>query len=354
MKKLFSIFSAVLITAICWAQSPQKMSYQAVIRDADNNLLTSQSIGIRVSILQGSATGTVVYRETYIPNPQTNANGMITLEIGSGVPLTGSFATINWANGPYFIKTETDPTGSANYTLTGTSQLLSVPYALYSVNGVPGPQGPSGPQGPQGPIGPQGPQGPAGNDGPQGSQGPPGPQGPAGPQGSAGVAGGYPVHTIGESYGGGIVFYVYDGGQHGLIAATVDQSTSSGMRWWAGTYTYTMAFADGVGAGKENTDLIIASQGYGDGVTYAAMICRQYFVTIGDLTYGDWYLPSDYELELLYLQRAVVGGFANTFYWSSNEGAASTMADGFDFDTGYAGTSLKSNYIYRVRAVRAF
>jgi len=76
--------------------------------------------------------------------------------------LTGSMQGINWANGPYFVQTETDPAGGTNYSITGTSELLSVPYALFSASGTPGP---AGPQGPQGEPGPQGPQGPAGNDG---------------------------------------------------------------------------------------------------------------------------------------------------------------------------------------------
>jgi hypothetical protein len=125
------------------------------------------------------------------------------------------------------------------------------------------------------------------------------------------------THYIGEPYGGGIVFFVYDDGQHGLIAATADQST--GIRWWAGSYTNTMAKADGVGAGKANTAIIIANQGYGDGATYAARICHEYQVTAGEVTYGDWYLPSKFELNLLYSQKDVVGGFANFFYWSSTE-----------------------------------
>ncbi|MCX6230313.1 MAG: hypothetical protein NTZ33_02100 [Bacteroidetes bacterium] len=132
MKKIFIILVALLATLVVFAQSPQKMSYQAVIRNSANNLVTSHAVGMRVSIIQGSVTGTEVYKEIYNPNPQTNANGLLTIEIGSGIPLTGSFATINWANAPYFIKTETDPTGGTNYTITGTSQLLSVPYALYA------------------------------------------------------------------------------------------------------------------------------------------------------------------------------------------------------------------------------
>jgi hypothetical protein len=134
LKKLFFLFSIFFSLFTAHAQSPQKMSYQAVIRNASNALITDQAIGLRVSILQGSATGTEVYKEIFNPNPQTNVNGLVTVEIGTGTPLTGTFSGIDWANGPYFIKTETDPTGGTNYTITGTSQLISVPYALYAEN----------------------------------------------------------------------------------------------------------------------------------------------------------------------------------------------------------------------------
>jgi uncharacterized protein (TIGR02145 family) len=132
MKKLFAIIAAALIIPSVFlpqqtgAQPPQKMSYQAIIRNASNTLVTSHLVGIQISILQGSVNGTVVYTETQTTT--TNANGLISIEIGGG---TG-FDAINWANDLYFIKTETDPAGGTNYTITGTSQLLSVPYALYA------------------------------------------------------------------------------------------------------------------------------------------------------------------------------------------------------------------------------
>ena len=158
------------------------------------------------------------------------------------------------------------------------------------------------------------------------------------------------THAIGDSYGGGIVFYVYDNGRHGLIASIADQSAS--IRWYAGDYTNTMAYADGVGAGKANTAIIIANQGYGDGGTYAARICNEYSVTVGGVTYGDWYLPSKYELNLLYLQGGVVGGFVNWDYWSSTE-YNSNYAWWHDFYTGEEVYYDKygSN---AVRAIRAF
>jgi len=158
------------------------------------------------------------------------------------------------------------------------------------------------------------------------------------------------VHFIGENYGGGIVFYVYDNGQHGLIAATADQST--GIRWFGGTYTNTRAKADGIGAGLKNTAIIIANQGPVDGNAFAATVCNEYSVTVGGVTYGDWYLPSKHELNLLYLQKTVVGGFASAYYWSSSDFNANSAWNQYFFN-GNQFFNFKDNAYY-VRAVRAF
>jgi len=133
MKQVFTIITLLVIMAVSQlqnakAQSPQKMSYQAVVRNSSDKLVVNKVVGVKISILQGSATGTAVYTETQTPT--TNANGLISIEIGGG---TG-FDQIDWSKGPYFVKTETDPTGSTNYTITGTSQLLSVPYALHAAS----------------------------------------------------------------------------------------------------------------------------------------------------------------------------------------------------------------------------
>ena len=131
MRKLFTLLAAVLLSATVWAQSPQKMSYQAVIRDASNVLVTNHAVGMRISILQTTSTGTAVYVETQTAT--TNGNGLVTVEIGGGTPVTGTFTAINWSAGPYFVKTETATAAPlTTYTVTGTSQLLSVPYALYT------------------------------------------------------------------------------------------------------------------------------------------------------------------------------------------------------------------------------
>jgi uncharacterized protein (TIGR02145 family) len=112
------------------AQAPEKFSYQAVVRNASNQLMANANVGVRVSILQGSASGSIVYSETQAV--ASNANGLVTLAIGGGSVQQGSFANIDWANGPYFLKVETDPNGGSNYSVTSTQQLMSVPYALYA------------------------------------------------------------------------------------------------------------------------------------------------------------------------------------------------------------------------------
>jgi hypothetical protein len=420
--KMYKLRTAVIITLAnllisisIFAQAPQKMSYQAVIRDANNNLVTNHAVGIRVSILRGSATGTLSYREIYNPDPQTNANGLVTIEIGSGIALTGSIDTINWAKGTYYISVETDPTGATSYTITGTSQLLSVPYALYSGSAANGFSGnyndltnkPTfatvATSGSYNDLSNQ-PTIPAtqvnsdwnSNSGlsqilnkptlfsgaysdltgaptlatiatsgsyndltnkptTDGSE----TKVTAGANikitGSGTVASPYiindSIHKIGDSYGGGIVFFLYDNGRHGLIAATADQSTNS-MRWSAGTNTNTMAHADGVSAGKTNTAIIIANQGYGDGATYAARVCTEYSVTVGGVTYGDWYLPSKYELNLLYQQKSLVGGFASAWYWSSTEDDTNDAWTVFlgSYGQTYGGKAST----WSVRAIRAF
>jgi uncharacterized protein (TIGR02145 family) len=203
MKTLFRLVCICLVSSLgLMAQAPQKFSYQTVIRNSGGQLLANQQVGIKISVLQGTENGIVVFAERHTPT--TNANGLASLQIGTGTLLNGSFSNINWSQGPYFISTETDPNGGTSYTIVSTQQLLSVPYALYaetSGSSIPGPQGPVGPQGPQGeqgltgsqgPIGLTGPAGPQGQTGATGAQGPiglTGPQGPAGPQGQTGANG---------------------------------------------------------------------------------------------------------------------------------------------------------------------
>jgi hypothetical protein len=132
MKNLYTFIVASLLGMSTFAQSPEMMSYQAVVRDVADNLVASSPVGVQISILQGSSSGTASYVETHTPT--SNQNGLVSIEIGNGTLVSGDFDTIDWASGPYFIKTETDPTGGTSYTISGISQLLSVPYALYAKN----------------------------------------------------------------------------------------------------------------------------------------------------------------------------------------------------------------------------
>jgi hypothetical protein len=172
--------------------------------------------------------------------------------------------------------------------------------------------------------------------------------------------GGGGTHTIGESYGGGTVFYVYDGGMHGLIAATTDQSSS--ISWCGGCIENdpnprnTRARADGINAGLKNTAIIIANLAAVYSNESASTVCNEYSVTetLAGLTttYGDWYLPSKFELNLLYLQKIVIGGFSNANYWSSSE-STSTGAWYQYFGDGATNNNRK-DFAGSVRAIRAF
>lgn len=119
-----------LVQLKSFAQAPDKFSYQAVIRNATNQLIINQQVGVKISILQGSESGTIVYSETHTPT--TNDNGLISLQVGNGNIVSGELNSINWSNGPYFIQTETDPNGGSAYSIMNLTQMMSVPYALYA------------------------------------------------------------------------------------------------------------------------------------------------------------------------------------------------------------------------------
>lgn len=308
MRNIFSILVAILLATCVFAQSPQKMSYQGVIHNANNNLVKNQLVGMKISILSGTTNGTPVYVETQ--SPTTNENGLISIEIGGGVIQTGTFAGINWANGTYFIKTETDPTGGTNYSITGTSQLLSVPYALYAAN--------------------------------------------------AGTVTGSNIYThyIGEQFGGGVIFHLWKdnaGIEHGLILALTDQSIS--QVWSNGAFTsINAAAALSPWDGLNNSNAIIGQDNH---TSSAAKLCL-------DLVAGgqsDWYLPSIQELNILWTnyysvvktltQISGATQLVNSTYWSSTE-TGGDYASRFSFLDGAVYRNLnKLNSMY-VRAVRAF
>ncbi|EOG6896192.1 Legionella vir region protein [Flavobacterium psychrophilum] len=289
MKKIYSILAGLLLTASVFAQAPQKMSYQAVIRNSSNALITSTPVGMKISVLQGSSSGIAVYVETQTPN--TNINGLVSLEIGSGTPVTGTFAGINWGTGPYFIKTETDPTGGTAYTIAGTNQLMSVPYALFSAN--------------------------------------------------AGV-GGF-THYLGEAFNGGIIFYLYkgsDGLEHGLIIA-LTESTST--LWQT---SGSLVNADRTEDGAFNTALMTGSPA----ATYIAGLGAGWYLPSIDELGLLYYNRYSAQKGLRAGGNTLLS--KTSFYWSSTEYSA-TLAYFFYFNYGNASTTNKT-FTNSVRGVRAF
>jgi hypothetical protein len=131
MKKLIlSLVAIATITLSSFGQAPEGFKYQAVVRDAGNLILNNQVVGMRMTIQQGAIGGATVYQETFAPT--TNGYGLVNLEIGSGTIVSGTFATIDWSAGPFFIETAVDVSGGTSYAVMGTSQLMSVPYALHA------------------------------------------------------------------------------------------------------------------------------------------------------------------------------------------------------------------------------
>lgn len=194
MKKTLLLFAFGLLATgmTAFAQAPQKFNYQGVARNAAGAPLASSTMSMRITLLDGSATGPVVYQETHMV--LTNAFGLYNVAVGDGT-MTGSsptFSSINWASGDKFIKIEIDPAAGTSYVAVGTSQLMSVPFALNGPGGPPGPTGPTGATGATGstgPVGPAGPAGPTGATGATGATGPIGLTGPAGPTGPIGPTG---------------------------------------------------------------------------------------------------------------------------------------------------------------------
>ena len=137
MKKLFTFLASITLSVMLFAQAPQSFSYQTVIRDASWTVLDNQSVGIKISILEDAANGTVVYEESH--SATTSQIGLINLAVGDGTVMSGTFNTIDWGNYIYFIEVSVDVTGGSNYQVMGTTQLRSVPYALYAkTSGSPG------------------------------------------------------------------------------------------------------------------------------------------------------------------------------------------------------------------------
>jgi len=304
MKKITFVLAALFLTAGLMAQVPQRVSYQAVIRNAAGQLIVNQQIGMRISIFNGLTATVPVYTETHIP--VSNANGLVTLEIGGGNPVTGTFGSIDWAKGTYFMQTETDPAGGTGYSVSGTSQLLSVPYALHSKTA------------------------------------------------ETITGGGGFTHYTGELFGGGIVVGVWkeSGVEHGLVASLKDISPSA---FWSDVADVQVGpSAQSPWDGRANTSAIILQSANPES---AAWLCDDY----SSGGFSDWYLPAAWELDMCYNAAMIVNtvlgpvnGFQFDVYWGSTE-------DPYIGNSGWIKTfyngksgSVQKDANTRVRAVRRF
>ncbi len=337
----YTLLIAFVIYSISAVAQPQAINYQGVARNTYGLPLINRSISLRLSILDSSPIGQVVYMETQ--NVSTSNSGLFNVEIGLGTVNSGSFVSIQWGLGSKWLKTEIDTFGGSNYLFLGTTQFLSVPYSLYSKssgNGLP-----------------------AGNytgdllywNGTVWATVATGNPGDILTLSSSNIpTWGKPsfIISVGDFYQGGIVAYVLRPGdpgydtntQHGFIIPTFDQSTQA--QW--GCFATALPGADGnaIGTGNQNTIDII------NGCTQSNIAARICYDLVFN-GYNDWFLPSKDELNKLYLNRIVVGSFTNASYWSSSENGTNGSAFSQDFTTGVQTLSTRTN-TFRVRAVRVF
>ena len=279
------------------------INYKALIKDGSGNVVANQSITIQLSILVGAAE-TLVYQETHTPT--TDTNGIAIVNIGEGTPDSGDFNTIDWGSDTHFLNVQIN-TGDG-LTDLGTTQFMAVPYALNAKS-----------------------------------------------VDSCGL-------SIGDSYQGGIIFYLDSTGCHGLVCAPTDQATNIPAS--VGGHV-PHSINNGIGAGYINTEYIVGIRGDG---YYAAKIC--YDLSLGG--FDDWYLPSKYESELILLNIGGAAPSPNTnignfsvgmdgplLYWSST---SYTTEQDFDiWVTQLAGVKIYYNTLHydssfytAVRAIRAF
>ena len=334
MRKI-TILLLILNAACCLqhseAQAPQAIPYQAVARDNSGNPIVNQLISLRFTIRNGSAVGTIVYRETQ--SKTTNLLGLFTANIGQGTVVSGNFTTVDWALGSKFMQVEMDATGGNAYIDMGTQQLLSVPYALNAGNGNWNKTGNNISNSNIGNVG-------VGNNNPGAkldvngqvkiSGGTPG-TGKVLTSDANGLATWQtisatfePTYTIGLNNAlGGYVFYVTPDGHHGLVAPTQDQGVSS---WY------------------EVLDLITNPLNYDS-------VARNF---------TNWRLPSRYELYQMYDNRVAIGGFDLTgtapyfsMYWSATESSLG-LAWLILFTNGNQFINDYESNPNRVRAVRSF
>jgi hypothetical protein len=301
----------LLLTIGVNAQTPPNaFNYSAVARNAAGQPIATTTIGIQISILKTSPTGASQYSENHFVN--TDAYGLFNLVIGAGAVQSGSMATIDWSNDNYYLKVGMDATGGTNFLTMGTTQLLSVPYALYAKS--------------------------------------------AGSVSGGGSGGGF-THYIGEEFGGGVIFHLWKdalGVEHGLIIDKTDLSTA---QVWSNIDAILIgSSAQSNWDGLSNSNAIFGQAGH---TSSASALCLN--STIGGQS--DWYLPSIQELNMLWnnyytVARSLtqISGATQlqlaAYYWSSTE-TATNDAWYFYFYNGNAYSDYKYATDF-VRAVRAF
>ena len=312
MKKIILLLtlSLSLLTLVVNAQTPPNaFNYSAVARNAAGQPIATTTIGIQITILKTSPTGASQYSENHFIN--TDAFGLFNLVIGAGAVQSGSMATIDWSNDNYYLKVGMDAAGGTNFLIMGTTQLLSVPYAMYAKS--------------------------------------------AGSLSGGGSGGGF-THYIGEEFGGGVVFHLWKdalGVEHGLIIDKTDLSTA--QVWSNIDATLIGPSAQSSWDGLSNSNAIVGQAGH---TSSASALCLN--STNG--AQSDWYLPSVQELNMLWNNYYTVARSLTQIsgatqlqpavYWSSTE-YVNGYAWLFYFGSGNAGDDGK-DYTHYVRAVRAF
>ena len=312
MKKitLLSTLCFLLLTLVVNAQTPPNaFNYSAVARNAAGQPIATTTIGIQITILKTSPTGASQYSENHFVN--TDAFGLFNLVIGAGAVQSGSMATIDWSIDNYYLKVGMDAAGGTNFLIMGTTQLLSVPYAMYAKSA-----------------------------------------------GSVSSGGGGFTHYIGEAFGGGVIFHLWKdnaGIEHGLIVDKTDLSTT--QAWSNIDATLIGSLAQSSWDGLSNSNAIVGQAGH---TSSASALC----LNSSNGAQSDWYLPAIDELSLLWHSRfnvnkslSAIGGATvlpnSQPYWSSTESDYSSALD-FNFFDGAANPSGYKGYTLYVRAVRAF
>ncbi|MCF8462051.1 MAG: DUF1566 domain-containing protein [Flavobacteriales bacterium] len=299
MKQILIIIVFTLSSVHVFAQTPEKFNYQGVARDGNGGVIADEVIAVRFTILDGDLTEH--YKEEW--NVFTNEFGLFDMKIGNGFVLQGDFTSISWGEASYYLRVELDPTGGTSYQNMGTTQLVSVPYALYSKDTEAG------------------------------------------------------KYKVGDYALGGIVFYVDETERHGLVC--YNQDLGFGARWYMGTYGESFATGDGMYAGEMNTLIMITGQMVlgSDGGGNAATACAE----LSANGFADWCLPSKAELNQIYWNRDVINAaiqanfgvvLSTEIYWSSTE-SNNNWAHSQNFTTGGQGTNNKSDY-HLVRPIRKF